>query len=86
MGSGQDCTMAGLSPKLVPTLKENAHHSAPAIAGLHAIVFHYRFICETALNAQVGDCPNKQAAQIQNRCDPYCPDLPRLFLPRPDAG
>jgi hypothetical protein len=33
----------------------------------------------------VGDCPNKDSAQIQNRCDPYCPDLPRLFLTRPDA-
>ena len=32
------------------------------------------------------DCPNKDSPQIQNRCDPYCPDLPRLFLPRSDAG
>jgi hypothetical protein len=31
-------------------------------------------------NALVGDCPNKEAAQIRHRCDPYCPDLPRLFL------
>jgi hypothetical protein len=34
----------------------------------------------------VGDCPHRDEAQIQTRCDPYCPDLPRLFLPRPDAG
>ena len=30
----------------------------------------------------VGDCPKRDAAQIQDRCDPYCPDLPRLFLPQ----
>jgi hypothetical protein len=31
-------------------------------------------------------CPHRDEAQIQNRCDPYRPDLPRLFLPRSDAG
>jgi hypothetical protein len=34
----------------------------------------------------VGECPHHDEAQIQHRCDPYCPDLPRLFLPRSDAG
>jgi hypothetical protein len=33
-----------------------------------------------------GDCPRHDEQQIQNRCDPYCPDLVRLFLPRSDAG
>ena len=31
------------------------------------------------MRVQIGDCPNREAAQIQNRCDPYCPDLSRLF-------
>ena len=34
----------------------------------------------------VSDCPNKDSHQIQNRCDPYCPDLVRLFLPGSGAG
>ena len=37
------------------------------------------------LHAQVGDCPNKDSGQIQNRCDPYCPDLAQLFR-TPEAG
>ncbi len=37
------------------------------------------------LRAQVGDCPKREAVQIQNRCNPYCPDLVRLFF-RPEAG
>ena len=37
------------------------------------------------MRAQVGDCPKHDEAQIQNRCDPYCPDLVRLFF-RPGAG
>jgi hypothetical protein len=31
------------------------------------------------MRAQVGDCPKRDDAQIQNRCDPCCPDLVRLF-------
>jgi hypothetical protein len=31
------------------------------------------------MRAQVGDCPKREDAQIQNRRDPYCPDLVRLF-------
>jgi hypothetical protein len=31
------------------------------------------------LHAQVGDCPKRDSAQLQERCDPYCPDLVRLF-------
>jgi len=31
------------------------------------------------LHAQVGDCQNKDSGQMPSRCDPYCPDLPRLF-------
>jgi hypothetical protein len=31
------------------------------------------------MRAQVGDCPKREDAQIQNRCDPYCPDLVRPF-------
>ncbi len=37
------------------------------------------------LRAQVGDCPKREAVQVQDRCDPYCPDLTRLFS-RPEAG
>ena len=37
------------------------------------------------MRAQVGDCPNRESTQIQERCDPYCPDLVRLFF-RPGAG
>jgi hypothetical protein len=32
------------------------------------------------LHGLVGDCPNTDSEQLQKRCDPYCPDLPRLFL------
>jgi hypothetical protein len=28
---------------------------------------------------QIGECSNRDSSQIQNRCDPYCPDLARLF-------
>ena len=35
--------------------------------------------------AQLGDCPHKDNALLQNGCDPYCPDLARLFR-RPGAG
>jgi hypothetical protein len=31
------------------------------------------------MRAKVGDCPRRDAVQIQDRCDPYCPDLVRLF-------
>jgi hypothetical protein len=31
------------------------------------------------MHAQVGDCAKRNDMQIQNRCDPYCPDLVRLF-------
>jgi hypothetical protein len=31
------------------------------------------------MRAQIGECPNKDSSQIQNRCDPFCPDLARLF-------
>jgi hypothetical protein len=31
------------------------------------------------MRAQVGDCPKRDDAQMQNRCDPCCPDLVRLF-------
>jgi hypothetical protein len=31
------------------------------------------------MRAQIGECPNRDSSQIQNRCDPYCPDLARLF-------
>ena len=37
------------------------------------------------MRLQIGDCPHRNEAQIQNRCDPYCPDLARLFR-RPEAG
>ncbi len=37
------------------------------------------------MRAQVGDCPKRDEAQIQNRCDSYCLDLVRLFF-RPGAG
>jgi hypothetical protein len=30
----------------------------------------------------VRDCSHRDEQQIQNRCDPYCPDLVRLFLPQ----
>ena len=31
------------------------------------------------MQAQIGACPNRDNAQLQNRCNPYCPDLVRLF-------
>jgi hypothetical protein len=31
------------------------------------------------MRAQSGACPNRDDAQLQNRCNPYCPDLVRLF-------
>lgn len=37
------------------------------------------------MRAQVGDCPKRDAAQIHDRCDPYCPTLVELFF-RPSAG
>ena len=38
------------------------------------------------MRAQVGDCPKRNATQIQDRCDPYCLDLARLFAkPRPKS-
>jgi hypothetical protein len=38
------------------------------------------------MHVQVGNCPNRDSVQIQNRFDPYCPDLSRLFLPRATGG
>jgi hypothetical protein len=37
------------------------------------------------MRALVGDCPKRDAAQIQDRCDPFCPTLAELFF-RPSAG
>jgi hypothetical protein len=37
------------------------------------------------MRAQIGECPKRESTQIQERCDPYCPDLVRLFF-RPGAG
>ena len=37
------------------------------------------------LRALVGDCPKRDARQIQDRCDPFCPTLVELFF-RPGAG
>jgi hypothetical protein len=39
----------------------------------------------TVMRAQLGDCPPKDEPQLQNRCDPYSPDLARLFR-RQDVG
>lgn len=36
------------------------------------------------MRVQIGDCPHKDSVQIQNCCDPYCPDLARLFRRRDD--
>ncbi len=33
------------------------------------------------MRAQIGDCPKKDSQQWYDRCDPYCPDLARLFSP-----
>ena len=32
------------------------------------------------MQAQIGACPNRDNAQLQNRGNPYCPDLVRLPL------
>jgi len=32
---------------------------------------------------QIGSYPNRDAAQIRTRRDPYCSDLARLFSPHP---
>ncbi len=37
------------------------------------------------MHAQLSDCPHKDSAQLPHGCDPYCPDLARLFR-RPEAG
>jgi hypothetical protein len=39
----------------------------------------------TIMRGLVGDCPHRDEQQIQNRCDPYCPDLVRLFY-KPGLG
>jgi hypothetical protein len=31
------------------------------------------------MQEQVGECLNRNSAQLQNRCNAYCPDLVRLF-------
>jgi hypothetical protein len=33
----------------------------------------------TIMRAQVGDCPNRNAQQERDRCDPYSPTLSTLF-------
>ena len=33
---------------------------------------------------QMGDCPNRDSAQIQNR--PYRPDLVQVFSPEPERS
>jgi hypothetical protein len=38
------------------------------------------------MRVQVGDCPKRENAQTQNRCDPYCPDLVRLFRSGTEDG
>jgi hypothetical protein len=39
------------------------------------------------MQAQIGACPNRDNAQLQNRCNPYGPDLVHLFyLPTADRG
>jgi hypothetical protein len=36
------------------------------------------------MREEIGSCPHRDDAQIQTRCDPYCPDLARLFgIPDP---
>jgi len=37
------------------------------------------------MDDQIGDCPHRNDTQLQTRCDPYCPDLVRLFSPYPEA-
>jgi hypothetical protein len=34
------------------------------------------------IESEVGACPNRDSAQIQNRCNPYSPTLGRLFCAR----
>jgi len=31
------------------------------------------------MEAEIGACPNRDGAQIQNRRDPYCPTLAQFF-------
>ena len=33
------------------------------------------------MQTQIGQCPHRDSAQLQNRCNPYCLDLVRLFCP-----
>jgi hypothetical protein len=33
----------------------------------------------SAMQDQIGDCPKRNATQIQERCDLYCPTLAQLF-------
>jgi hypothetical protein len=37
------------------------------------------FADSDVMHAQIGDCPKRDDAQIQNHCDPYCLGLVRLF-------
>jgi hypothetical protein len=37
------------------------------------------------MEAQIGECQNRDSIQLRKRCDPYCPDLVRLFF-RPGTG
>jgi len=37
------------------------------------------------MTQQIGSCPNRNAAQLQSRCDRYCPTLVQLFGV-PDPG
>jgi hypothetical protein len=37
------------------------------------------------MRQQIRDCPKRNDAQMQNRCDPYCRDLMRLFR-APETG
>jgi hypothetical protein len=31
------------------------------------------------MKAQIGACPKRDATQIYERCDPFCPTLAQLF-------
>jgi hypothetical protein len=38
----------------------------------------------TVMREQIGSCTHRDDAQIQTRCDPYCPTLAQLFgIPDP---
>jgi hypothetical protein len=37
------------------------------------------------MRAQIGDCPQRNDAQVQHRYDPFCLDLVRLDRPRRSA-